>query len=78
MAWKTSCHILLILIMKKFLILILSLILIIYPLYAIYRCIAVLGSLTNYGKGVLTGGIFIFATGIALLIYAIKLFKTNS
>ncbi len=64
-------------IMKKISLLLLSVVLIIYPIYAIFRCIAVFGSLSNYGKGVLFGGVALFIIGLLLLLYAIRLFKQS-
>ena len=63
--------------MMKYIILPIALFLIIYPIQAIIVCIKVLDTLSNYGIGVLTGGIFFQLMGVALLFYSIRLFKRN-
>jgi hypothetical protein len=59
----------------KYNLLILSIILIVYPIYAIIKCICVFDSLSNYGFGVLTGGLILFTIGCILMYFSIKSFK---
>ena len=59
----------------KYILLVVSVILIFYPLYAIISCIRSFNSLTNYGYGVLTGGIILLITGCLSMYFTIKLFK---
>jgi hypothetical protein len=43
-----------------------SVILILYSLFLLIQCIPVIGNLTEYGKGILTGSILILFIGVAL------------
>jgi hypothetical protein len=59
----------------KYILLIISLLLIIYPIFGIIKCIFAFGSLSNYGMGVLAGGLVLLSVGGLLMFYALKLFK---
>jgi len=59
----------------RYFLLILSIVLILYPLYALFKCFQSLATLTEYGYGVLVGGLLLLGTGIGLLVWSIKLIK---
>lgn len=59
----------------RYLLLLLSLVLIGYPLYALFACLQQLGSLTSYGLGVLVGGLLMLGVGVGLLVWSIKRIK---
>ena len=61
----------------KYVLLIISIILIVYPVYAIVKCLMVIDSLSNYGIGVLTGGLVIFISGLILMYFTIRSIKRN-
>ncbi|MBV5282833.1 MAG: hypothetical protein JZU53_10435 [Paludibacter sp.] len=56
----------------KYFLLTISLILIVYPLYGIIKCLQAFGDLSNYGIGVLAGGLLILSTGILLMRFTLK------
>jgi hypothetical protein len=59
----------------RYLLFLLSLVLICYPLYALFVCLQQLGSLTSYGLGVLVGGLLMLGVGVGLLVWSIKRIK---
>jgi hypothetical protein len=59
----------------KYILLIASIIFIIYPIFGIIKCISAFGSLSNYGVGVLAGGLVLLSAGGLLMSYTLKLFK---
>ena len=61
----------------KYVLLIISIILIVYPVYAIVKCLMVIDSLSNYGIGVLTGGLVIFISGLIMMYFTIRSIKRN-
>lgn len=62
----------------KYILFILSIFLIIYPIYGLIRCLQLVGNLSNYGMGVLVGGCILIFSGIVTLIFTIKLFKQKN
>ncbi|MEA4850742.1 MAG: hypothetical protein VB126_04720 [Paludibacter sp.] len=62
----------------KYVLLIISIILIVYPVYAIVKCLMVIDSLSNYGIGVLVGGIIIFLSGSILMYFTIRSMKRKN
>jgi len=56
----------------KYVLLSVAVLLIVYPIYAILKCLTVFGSLTNYGMGVFIGGLILLFSGSILLYYIIK------
>lgn len=59
----------------KYVLLVLSVILILYPVYALIKCFQSLGSITNYGLGVLTGGGIFLILGIVLFYFSLRIFN---
>lgn len=59
----------------KNVLLIVSAILIIYPLYGIFKCLLALDTLTNYGMGVLVGGLIMVSAGAAIMYFTLKSMK---
>jgi len=59
----------------KYVLLAVAILLIVYPLYAIVQCLAVLGSLSNYGIGVFVGGLILLFSGSIILYLTLKSFK---
>ena len=59
----------------KYVLLVLSIFIILYPIYGLIRCFQTVGSLTSYGMGVLTGGGILLVLGITLLYFTLRLFK---
>ena len=64
-----------IIIIMKYVLLIVSIALITYPIYGLIECIKAFGHLSNYGIGVLVGCILFLALGISILFISIRLFK---
>lgn len=62
----------------KYLLLILSILLITYPVYGLVSCLQAVGHLSNYGMGVLSGCLLLMTLGISLLFFTIKLFKRKT
>ena len=56
----------------KYLLLTISLVLIVYPLYSIIKCLQALGDLSNYGVGVLAGGLLMLSIGVLLMSFTLK------
>jgi len=61
----------------KYFLLIVSVILIIYPIIAILKCFESITSLSNYGMGVLIAGLLIFFSGILLMYFTVKSIKNK-
>ena len=59
----------------KYVLLIISFLLIVYPLYGIIKCLEAFDSLSNYGLGVLLGGFAILSTGILIMYFTLKSIK---
>jgi hypothetical protein len=70
-----TCHDVLNCKKMKYALLIISIILIIYPIYSIIKCLQVFSTLTNYGMGVLVGGIIFLLSGSILMYFTIKSIK---
>jgi pilus assembly protein TadC len=62
----------------KYLLLIISILLISYPIYGLISCLQAIGHLSSYGMGVLSGCLLFLALGILLLFFTIKLFKRKT
>jgi|GEM_PF-1321264 hypothetical protein len=58
----------------KYVLLSISIVLIIYPIYGLMKSIQTFGSLSNYGLLVLIGESLILVAGLVTLCFAIKLF----
>ena len=61
----------------KYILLIISIILIIYPIHSIIKCLQAWDTLTNYGMGVLVGGLILLLSGSLLMYFTIKSLKTK-
>ncbi len=61
----------------RYVLIVAAIFLILYPIYSIIKCLQVFQTLTNYGKGVLTGSLLLMAIGFILLIISIRLFKKS-
>jgi len=59
----------------RYILLLISFLLIIYPIIAIVKCLESIDTLSNYGAGVLVGGLLLFLAGILILILTLKSFK---
>jgi len=59
----------------RYLLLIIAVALILYPIYAIIECLKSIGNLSNYGVGVLAGGVVLLLAGIVILTFTLKSFK---
>jgi hypothetical protein len=59
----------------KYFLLIVSIIILIYAGYGFIKCIEAVGSLTEYGKGFLTGSIILLVLGFSMLAYSIKMIR---
>lgn len=59
----------------KYLLLSISIVLIIYPINSIIKCIQVLDTITNYGMGMLVGGMTMLLSGLLLFYFTVKSLK---
>jgi len=59
----------------RYVLLIISMILILYPIYAIIKCLENIDALTNYGAGALVGGFILLFAGIFILIFTLRSIK---
>jgi hypothetical protein len=59
----------------RYFILAVSIIIILYSSYLAIKCIELLNSLTEYGKGYLLGNIILLSIGLSLFFYALKKIK---
>jgi hypothetical protein len=62
----------------RYFILVCAVALILYPLYALFKCVQNIGTLTEYGYGVLVGGLLLLGAGIGLLVWSVKLIKKRN
>jgi len=62
----------------RYFLLLLSTVIILYAGYILIKCIELINSLTEYGKGYLTGSVFLLAIGISIFIYSLKRFKKKT
>ena len=61
----------------KYILLIISILLIAYPILGILKCLESISSLSSYGVGVLVAGLLVFVTGLLLLYFTVKSLKKN-
>lgn len=51
---------------------VISILILIYGFYLLIACLNQIGSITNYGKGVLTGSLVIIVSGLLMFYFSIK------
>jgi len=61
----------------RYVLIIISIILIIYPIIAIIKCLESIDTLSSYGAGVLVGGLLLLFAGILILVYTLRSIKLN-
>ena len=57
----------------KYVLFIISLILTVYPMYSVIKCLQVINDLSNYGAGVLVGSLLMLSVGILLMYVTLTL-----
>ena len=62
-------------IVMKYILLIISALLIIYPIYGLIKCLQSVSHLSSYGMGVIAGGSLILTIGITIMYFTIKLYR---
>ena len=71
-SWLLACHDVYNYNRMKYILLIISAILIITPIHSTIKCLQTFETLTNYGMGVFIGGLFLLLSGSILMYFTFK------